>query len=58
MKKLIVPLVALGLAVGCGEVPTGTDGLTPDFGVAGSTLQILGHETGPRSGNRISSHEA
>jgi hypothetical protein len=35
MKKLLIPLVSLGLAVGCGDVPTATDRLTPNFGLAG-----------------------
>ena len=37
MKKLLIPLVSVGLAVGCGDVPTGTDGLTPNFVVAGES---------------------
>jgi hypothetical protein len=37
MKKLLIPLVCVGLAVGCGDVPTGTDGPTPNFGVAGNS---------------------
>ncbi len=38
MKKLIIPLVSLGFAVGCGgDLPTDTDGLSPDFGVAGNS---------------------
>jgi hypothetical protein len=37
MKRLLIPLVFVGLAVGCGDVPTGTDGLTPNFEVAGSS---------------------
>ena len=37
MKKLLIPLVCVGLAVGCGDVPTGTDELAPNFGVAGNS---------------------
>jgi len=37
MKKLLIPLVCVGLAVGCGDVPTGTDELAPNFGVAGKS---------------------
>jgi hypothetical protein len=37
MKKLLISLVSVGLAVGCGDVPTGTDGPTPNFGVAGNS---------------------
>ena len=43
MKKLLIPLAFVGLAVGCGDVPTGTegltgtDGLTPNRVVAGNS---------------------
>jgi len=37
MKRLLIPLVFVGLAVGCGDVPTGTDGLTPNFELAGNS---------------------
>ena len=42
MKKLLIPLVCVGLAVGCGDTPTGTDatgtdGLTPKLAAAGKS---------------------
>lgn len=38
MKKSLLPLMFVGLAVGCGgDVPTDADGLTPDFAVAGNS---------------------
>ena len=38
MKKLLILLVSLGLALGCGgDMPTDTDGLSPNFGVAGNS---------------------
>ena len=43
MKKLIIPLLSVGLAVGCGDVPTstaghtGADELTPNRVVAGNS---------------------
>ena len=38
MKKLLIPPVSLGLAVGCGgDMPTDTEGLTPNLGVAGNS---------------------
>lgn len=37
MKKLLIPLVAVALALGCADAPTGTDGLTPNFKVAGNS---------------------
>jgi hypothetical protein len=51
MKKLLIPLVFAGLAVGCsGDVPTSTDGLTPNFGAAGNsgcyTVDMRGQASG------------
>ena len=37
MKKFLIPLVSVALALGCADVPTGTDGLTPNLGVAGKS---------------------
>ena len=37
MKKFLIPLVSVALALGCADLPTGTDGLTPDLGVAGKS---------------------
>ncbi len=38
MIKQIIPLALLGFALGCrGELPTGTQYLTPDFAIAGSS---------------------
>jgi len=43
MKKLLIPLLSVGLVVGCGDAPTGTDGftgtdgLTPNRVVAGNS---------------------
>jgi hypothetical protein len=50
MRKLIAPLVLLGLAIGCtADAPTGADGFAPNFGVAGKsgcyTVTINQHQT-------------
>ena len=38
MRKLFIPLVSVGLSFGCGaEAPTASDGLTPNFMVAGNS---------------------
>lgn len=46
MKKALITLAFAGLAVGCGgDVPTDTDGLTPQLAVAGSSGCYTVHGT-------------